>query len=50
MGQVVLGSGFNGSELKGKLDEGSLGLLTPEPLGEGGPHLHYFFWVTTPWP
>ena len=33
---------FNRSDLKKKIEDGSLGLPAPEPLGEGGPHLHYF--------
>ena len=33
---------FNRSYLKKKIEDDSLGLPTPEPLGEGGPDLHYF--------
>ena len=31
---------FNGSKLRRKID--TLGLPPPEPLGPGGPNLHYF--------
>ena len=33
---------FNRSHLKEKIEDSTLGLLAPEPLGEGGPNLHYF--------
>ena len=33
---------FNRSLLMEKIEEGVLGLPAPEPLGEGGPDLHYF--------
>ena len=33
---------FNRSDLREKIEDGSLGLPAPEPLGEGGPGLHYF--------
>ena len=33
---------FNRSNLREKIEDGSLGLPVPEPLGEGGPDLHYF--------
>ena len=34
---------FNKSLLREKIEDGSLGLLAPEPQGEGAPDLHYFF-------
>ena len=34
---------FNWSKLRKKIEDGTLGLPSPEPLDEGGPHLHYFF-------
>ena len=34
---------FNKSDLREKIVDGTLGLPAPEPLGEGGPNLHYFF-------
>ena len=33
---------FNRSYLKEKIEDVSLGLRAPEPLGKGGPELHYF--------
>ena len=33
---------FNRSKLKRRIENGSLGLPPPEPLGAGGPDLHYF--------
>ena len=33
---------FNNSKLRKKIEDGTLGLPPPEPLGEGGPDLHYF--------
>ena len=33
----------NRSDLREKIKDGTLGLLAPEPMGEGGPDLHYFF-------
>ena len=33
---------FNLSDLGEKIEDGSLGLPPPEPLGEGVPDLHYF--------
>ena len=33
---------FNRSDLRENIKDGRLGLLAPEPLGEGGPNLHYF--------
>ena len=33
---------FNCSKLKGRIENGTLGLPPPEPLGPGGPDLHYF--------
>ena len=33
---------FNQSELKEKIEDGTLGLPPAEPLGEGGPPVHYF--------
>ena len=38
-----------------KIEDGMLGLLAPEPLGEGGPDLHYFLlgynaFTLIPWP
>ena len=33
---------FNTSDSRVKIKDGSLGLPAPEPLGEGGPNLHYF--------
>ena len=32
---------FNRSNLREKIKSGSLGFPAPEPLGEGGPDLHY---------
>ena len=32
---------FNRSLLQEKIEDGTLGLPPPEPLGEGGPDLHY---------
>ena len=32
---------FNRSKLKRRIKNGTLGLLPPEPLGPGGPDLHY---------
>ena len=32
---------FNRSNLREKIEDGTLGLPPPEPLGEGGPHLPY---------
>ena len=31
------------SDLREKIEDGTLGLPPPEPLGEGGPNLHCFF-------
>ena len=33
---------FNRSDLREKIKDGSLGLPPPDPLGDGGPDLHYF--------
>ena len=33
---------FNCSKLKRRIENGTLGLPPPEPLGPGGPGLHYF--------
>ena len=33
---------FNRSELRQMNEDGTFGLLAPEPLGEGGPDLYYF--------
>ena len=33
---------FSRSNLREKIEDGILELLAPEPLGEGGPDLHYF--------
>ena len=33
---------FNHSKLKRRIENGTLGLPPPEPLGPGGPDLHYF--------
>ena len=33
---------FNHSRSREKIEDDTLGLLPPEPLGEGGPDLHYF--------
>ena len=33
---------FNHSKLKGRIESGTLGLPPREPLGPGGPDLHYF--------
>ena len=33
---------FNRSHLREKIENGTLGLLPPEPPGNGGPDLHYF--------
>ena len=33
---------FNRSDLREKIQGGSLSLPAPEPLGEGRPDLHYF--------
>ena len=33
---------FNNSKLRKKIEDGTLGIPPPEPLGEGGPDLHYF--------
>ena len=45
---------FSRSSLREKIKDGSLGLLAPEPLGEGGPDLHYFLlgddvFASMPW-
>ena len=32
---------FNRSDLRDKIEDGTLGLPAPEPLGEEGPELHY---------
>ena len=32
---------FNPSKLKRRIENGTLGLPPPEPLGPGGPNLHY---------
>ena len=34
---------INRSKLKRRIENGTLGLPPPEPLGPGGPNLHYFF-------
>ena len=34
---------FYRGDFREKIKNGSLGLPTPKPLGEGGPDLHYFF-------
>ena len=34
---------FNRSDLKEKIEDGTMVLPAPEPLGEGGRDLHYFF-------
>ena len=34
---------FNRGNLREKIEDGTLGLPAPEPLGEGGPDLHCFF-------
>ena len=33
---------FNQIDLREKIGDGTLGILSPEPLEEGGPNLHYF--------
>ena len=33
---------FNHNKLKRRIENGTLGLPPPEPLGPGGPDLHYF--------
>ena len=33
---------FNCCKLKKEIEDGTLGLLPPGPLGDGGPPLHYF--------
>ena len=33
---------FNRSNLREKIEDGTLGLAPIQPLGEGGPDLHYF--------
>ena len=33
---------FNHSKLKRRIENGTLGLPPPEPLGPGGPNIHYF--------
>ena len=33
---------FNHSKLKRRIENGTLGLPPPAPLGPGGPDLHYF--------
>ena len=33
---------FNRSKLNKRIENGTLGLPLPEPLGPGGPDLHYF--------
>ena len=33
---------FNCSKLERRIENGTLGLPPPEPLGSGGPNLHYF--------
>ena len=33
---------FNRSKLKRKIENGTLGIPSPEALGPGGPDLHYF--------
>ena len=45
---------FNHIKLKRRIENGTLGLSTPEPLGPGGPDLHYFLvgndtFVLMPW-
>ena len=45
---------FNRSKLKRRIENGRLGLPPPEPLGPGGPDLHYFLlgddaFVLMPW-
>ena len=39
---------FNGSNLEEKIEDGSLRLMAPKPLREGGPDLQYFRFMTTP--
>ena len=53
-GSSGCGQIFNRSLLWEKIENGSLGLPPPEPLGEGGPELHYFLlgddaFALTPW-
>ena len=43
------------SKLRKQIEDGTLGLPSPEPLGEGGPDLHYFLvdddtFSLMPWP
>ena len=45
---------FNHRKLKRRIENGTLGLPPPEPLGPGGPDLHYFLlgdnvFVLMPW-
>ena len=42
---------FNRGDLNEKIEDGSLGLLAPELLGEGGPDLHYILlgFALMPW-
>ena len=37
-----IGVVFNRTDLREKIEDGSLGVPPPEPLEEGGPDLHYF--------
>ena len=46
---------FNRSKLKRRIENGTLGLPPPEPLGPGGLNLHYFLlgddaFALMPWP
>ena len=41
----AMNQNFNQSDLREKIEDGTLGLLPPEPLGKGGLKLHYFFLV-----
>ena len=34
---------FNRGDLSEKIEDGSLALLAPEPLGEGEPDMHFYF-------
>ena len=39
---IILAHIFNRSKLKRRIENGTLGLPSPEPLGPGGPNLHHF--------
>ena len=41
---------FNYSKLKRRIENGTLGLPLPEPLGPEGPDLHYFLLGDDAWP